>query len=310
MRKKKDYEGIYPNFYKLYDFKNKEKTVNHIMKYMLIRTMQMFEYDGLPDTLHARTIELNAQTTGGVGIIEHNGKLYAVNGGLGGEPDPDYLPTLFTVANPALKLSKTYEIDKNCVIIPNDTLYMGLLPLFNKYATLMSENELTMRVGLINSRILSILSAQDERTQRSAEAYLSNIEDGDLGVISENAFLDGIRTNEFSKSSNSGVLTNLIEMEQYLKASLFNELGIQSNYNMKRESINSDESQLDSGALLPLADDMLDNRKKAIKKINKMFGTSITVRFSSAWEDVHEDVNNTEDNNEEQETEDNSSESL
>ena len=54
---------------------------------------------------------------------------------------------------------------------------------------------------------------------------------------------------------------------------------------MKRESINSGESQLNNDALFPLIDDMLSNRKKAIQKVNDMFGTDITVDLSSSWKD-------------------------
>ena len=69
-----------------------------------------------------------------------------------------------------------------------------------------------------------------------------------------------------------------------MKASLYNELGLQSNYNMKRESINSGESQLNEDMLHPLIDDMLRERQIALEKVNAMFGTNITVEFNSAWE--------------------------
>ena len=54
---------------------------------------------------------------------------------------------------------------------------------------------------------------------------------------------------------------------------------------MKRESINSGESQLNNDALYPLIDDMLNNRKQAIDKVNKMFNTNISVELSSSWKD-------------------------
>ena len=71
---------------------------------------------------------------------------------------------------------------------------------------------------------------------------------------------------------------------QYVKASLYNELGLQSNYNMKREAIMSGESQLDEDMLHPLIDNMLKERQDALEKVNAMFGTNISVSFNSAWE--------------------------
>jgi hypothetical protein len=52
---------------------------------------------------------------------------------------------------------------------------------------------------------------------------------------------------------------------------------------MKRESINSNESQLNDDMLHPLIDNMLAERKAGIKKVNDMFGTDIEVDFSGAW---------------------------
>ena len=83
----------------------------------------------------------------------------------------------------------------------------------------------------------------------------------------------------------AGILTDLIEERQYVKASFFNELGLNSNYNMKRESINSNESQLNDDMLHPLIDTMLAMRKEALEEVNAMFGTNITVEFNSAWAD-------------------------
>ena len=61
---------------------------------------------------------------------------------------------------------------------------------------------------------------------------------------------------------------------------------------MKRESINSNESQLNEDQLHPLIDDMLTERREAIEKVNSMFGTNIRVDFNSAWEvnDKQEDA--------------------
>ena len=61
---------------------------------------------------------------------------------------------------------------------------------------------------------------------------------------------------------------------------------------MKRESINSNEAQLNDDMLLPLIDDMLKNRQDALDKVNNMFGTDISVEFNSAWEDNQIELDN------------------
>lgn len=58
---------------------------------------------------------------------------------------------------------------------------------------------------------------------------------------------------------------------------------------MKRERIQSAEAENDNDALLPLIDDMLNQRREMLEKFNEMFGYNVTVKLSSAWEDVQED---------------------
>lgn len=273
-----------------YKFEDKERAISQHISYMLSRTQSMFKYDGLPDTIPQRVLELYLQINGNCCFYEYNDSLYVFTGGLGGEPDVYYMPTLYTISNPALKLSKNLKIDVECVVIPNDSMYIGLMPLFTRYATSITENELSLNIAVINSRIIDLISAPDDRTKESAEQFLLDVKDGKLGVIGENAFLDGIKAQPYGSSGNTNTLTNLIEFQQYQKASFWNEIGLNANYNMKRESLNSAESQLNDDALLPLIDDMLRMRQIGIDKVNKMFGTDIKVGFASAWEDNEEEL--------------------
>lgn len=60
---------------------------------------------------------------------------------------------------------------------------------------------------------------------------------------------------------------------------------------MKRESLNSEESQLNFDALLPLVDEMLHERELAADWVNKLFGTNISVELHGAWRYVQESHN-------------------
>lgn len=274
---------------KPFNFKDKEKSISQEIAYMFNRTQSMFTYTGLPDTIPQRMLEIYLQLNGNVCIASVNDKLYAFTGGLGGEPNVYYMPTVYTVANPALKLSKQYDIDIDCIVIPNDSFYIGLLPMFNKFATAKVENELSINIASINSRIATLISSGDDSTKKSAELYLQRIADGEQGVIADSDFLGELKAVPYG-TTGTHTVTDLIELEQYLKASWFNALGLNSNYNMKRESINAGESQLNDDALLPLVDDMLNMRKIGIDKVNAMFNTNITVDLNSSWKDNIEEV--------------------
>lgn len=287
-RYKEFYNQIIPHC-KPYNFQDKDRGVTQHILYMLNRTQSMFKWNGLPDTIPQRVLELYLQINGNVCFYEYNGDLYVFTGSLGGEPDVYYMPTLYTIANPALKLSKTLRINEECIVIPNDSMYLGLLPMFTRYATQLTETELSIDIAVVNSRIVDLISAPDDRTKESAEIFLKNIRDGKPGVIAENAFLDGIKSQPYGATGNR-ILTDLIETMQYEKASWFNDLGLNANYNMKRESLNTTESQLNNDALLPLIDNMLESRRIGLEKVNELFGTNITVDFASSWEDNMEEI--------------------
>lgn len=272
----------------LYDFNDKERCQRNYIMYMLNRTQRLFEYKGLPDTIPQRMLEFMLQINGFACFAKHNGKLYAFYGGLGGEPDEYYRPTTCVVSNPALKFSDTFKIRENCVIVRNDSFLYGLIPLFSRYATAMVENDISFRMASINSRIEMLLSAPDDATKKAAEKFLDDLADGKLGVIAENAFLDGIKAQEVGRTMRT--FTDLIEYQQYLKASWFNEIGLNANYNMKREKLSTTESQMNNDALLPLVEDMLENRRQCIEEVNEMFGTEISVDFASSWEKLIEEM--------------------
>ena len=112
---------------------------------------------------------------------------------------------------------------------------------------------------------------------------MKNVFDGDLGVIAESQLFDSLKVN--NSSANSQVsMKDLFEFQQYTKASLFNEIGLSANYNMKRERLTANEVEANTDNLYPLVDDMLKCRRLALEKINEMFGLNIEVQFNSSWD--------------------------
>ena len=278
MSKKNYYNSIQASNY----VTDKDLAITTFIKYQLDRTQSMFTYDGLDDSLPEHMIELMLQKNGNVFITKEDGKLYAFTGGEGGEPDAYGRPTIYTVANPALKISKNYVIDKDGILIKNDTYEVGLLPMLNKYGSLIVENEISIRTIIIYLRIVGIISASDDVTKASADEFIKKIVNGELAVVGDNQFFDGVKVQSLGNNTSS-YIQQFIELEQYLKGSLFNELGLNANYNMKREALTKNETSLNQDFLMPFCDDMLACRKDGWDKVNEMFGTDIKVEYSSTW---------------------------
>lgn len=280
--------------------RRKENIYNSYIMYQLCRTQAMFEYKNLPETISAKMLEVYLQMNGFAVFTEHENELYFYSEGvgLGGVPDVYYRPTIATIANPAQHFSATLEIGKDCEIMLNDSYLMGLMPMFARYSDLLTENTITMRVANVNMRKVSLMSAPDDRTREAAEKYQRDIENGDTYIPVENEFLGGIHVQPLAVNGANRNMTELIEYQQYLLGGWYNEIGIDSAFNMKRERLSEAESDQNIESTIPFAIDMLNNRKEAIDRINKRYGTNITVDFSSVWRGL-DDVTSGEDESEE-----------
>lgn len=262
--------------------KDKDKSVNGYIRKMLAITQAMFVYKGLPETLPQSNLENLLQTNGNVFVTEVEGKLYAFTGGLGGVPNAYNEASEYIVSNTYLQLNKSYKIDVDGVLIKNDSGANSLLPIFGKYGVLCSDTLLSLNTCSVLSRITMLISASDDKTKQSADDFVTKILQGDFSVIGENAFFKGVNLQSISTQS-ANQITQLIELLQYFKASAFNEIGLNANYNLKRERLNTSEVQMNVDALNPYVDNMLQERKKAVEKINAMFGTAISVELGSSW---------------------------
>lgn len=283
--------------------KDKKQSANAYYRYFLARLSRMFEYKNLPDTIPHEILDRYLMNNGIACITKVDDKLYCFYGNLGGPQDVYYRPTEFIISNPHLRtkdgelftanipINPPYSPSDSCggatppqagVLIRNDTEWIGLAPMLSRYSYLLAENVLTLRTADVMLRITSLLTAPSDKERLSAIEYLKSLEKGELGVIGESPFFDGIKL-QSPPSNNGSYLTQFIEYQQYLKGSVFNELGLVANYNMKREAIGKGESTLDQDAIIPLVDNMLLCRQEDMKRVNELYGTDISVSLSSAW---------------------------
>lgn len=260
---------------------DKEHRKIDYIQYMLLRSKTMFDWQGLPPTIPARILEQLLQLGGNACIFSLEGKIYATFGGLGGILDYNYEPTLYTIANPYLNYSAELEIGKDCIRMRNDDMGKGLLPMYHRYAGMMVENDISIMLSSINSRMTRGIVADNDTAYESAKNFVSRIIEGKLAPMMSEEFFEGVHALEHSASTEK--ITDLIEAQQYLKASWYNEIGLNSNYNMKRERIAAPEAQLTDDALLPLVDMMLETRRRGCDEVNEMFGTDWKVDFAGAW---------------------------
>lgn len=280
---------------------DKPRVMTNYVRYMLDRLQQMYKIDGLPGTIPERIVKMQLLRHGYVVLTDqHNGNLYSYFGGLGGEPDEYYRPTICTIANPYQRYNANVRIkdDAEGVIILNDSMLTGVLPICERYAALITEVDISLRMASINSRALNVFRAGDDNTAKAAAKFLRDLEAGELGVAIGGNGTDwraNIDSIPLTSNMSAGYIIQLLEMRQYYLAQWWQEMGVQANHTMKREAINESEAAMNEPALLPLVDDMLHCWQDGFCRVNKRYGTNITVSKSSAWAVEEQEAEDSED---------------
>lgn len=279
----------------MYDYQNKQTNILMMNTNMLNKSLGMFEYEGLPDSIPSIEIEKRLQNNGYAFIYEYNGELYVFDGSFSGEVDMYGQPTEININNLYLKLNKTVPL-KDGVLLRNDDYMTGLIPIYEKYNSIMNENEITMMMNNFSNRMQQFMSVGDDKTKASAEKFVKDIIKGELGVIAESQVFDGLKNH--TQNTNGVSSLDLIEFQQYMKASLYNEIGIDLNFNMKRERLTSGEVSQNSDILFPLTNSMHRNRVTGLAEVNKKYGLDITVHYGSIW--VEREIKDIEGNEEDE----------
>ena len=279
---------------------DKDKSISEFATYFLMRVMKMFKYKGLPEEIPVDCLNKMLLQDGFCWFTKWNGatltgekadQYYVFHGRMGSVIDAYYRPTEIIIANPGANCFENFTLGKQKdgtyygekgVIIRNDTLYHGLMPLIKRYAYLLAENLLTLRSADVFLRIIALISGQDDKTLISANEFIKSIEKGEMKAVAEGKFFEGVKM-QSPPNNNGSYLTQFIEYQQYFLGSFFNEIGLNANFNMKRESIAKSESSLNEDSMLPLCQNMLMCRQEDFRVVNEMYGLNIEVEFDSAW---------------------------
>lgn len=275
------------------------------------KVSRMFVWENLPETINERYLEQQLLLIGKVAFTKVNDKFYVVSGNWGGEPNCYYQPTLWTMANPILgsaqlrirQLDGTEDVEGlDAILIGNSDVDLlranckqgGLYGLIYQTAGLLADNISSLNVSQINGRVSVLYTADSEAEALTGEKVLQDIYAGKPFKILSQNILEKIGVNPVAAQGQSNTLMSLIEAHQYILAQFFNEIGIGGNWNMKRERINTAETELMTDSLDINIQSMLKCREEAVKKINELFGLNISVKLNEAVYSEDEDEDQTE----------------
>lgn len=262
------------------------------------KCLTLFEYSSIPDSLDVRSLELYLILVGNVAITKQAGKYHILNGNVGITYNENYQPLKYIGSNPYYK-KQDYQLNigEDSILFCNSyldrwTATGGLRYLIESTSQLLSENMASLNILQKNSRVMPIITTETDNARKVVDNVLQDMYMGRPYKCISNNLINDIKVNTILSEATSGnLITKLIELQQYVKASFLNELGINSNYNMKRERLNSAEVDTNDDSLFFNIENMLSAREKSCEEFNKLFNENITVKLNDSWYKKDKKVN-------------------
>lgn len=290
----------YMNGVALYKPNDKLGNIGHLIKSFLNKTLTMFLYEDLPESIDYVELEKLLQLRGLAFITEYKDKLVAL--------PIDLIYDEVDVYGNALKGNvylndirevKTMSVEDG-VIIKNDYLGLGLMEIFKKYAFLINESTTTLYLANLWKRTEKVFTANDDGTAESVRNYLEKVKNGEIGIITTSLLYESINVKVPQSIGTS--LHDLIEYDNYIKSQFYNEIGLYHYGNMKKERLITSEVEVGKNTAYPLVDNMLNSRRKGLKELNDKYNLNVKVEFTSSWElryNLGENITKLEDGEEE-----------
>lgn len=283
---------------------NKHRRYKQNLFTILDKTARMFKYNNLPYTLPAIALERILQWDGGATIAsvknaptgyglsfdvaDETAKrlavpLYAFSLNFADAPDPYNEPYKVVITSSGFvpSVGEEREINKDCVVIRNDTYMQGIKRMIEYYAAMLTEGEISLRSTLVTLRNQIVFVTKTEAQKKNLAAYIKGLESGEFVSIFAPDLGMPLQIDRPTGSSNSVELA--VNGIQAIRAMLLNELGINESLSLKREYVSAQEIETGGDMLMPLIDDMYECRRRGVEQINALFGTNITVEKDSAW---------------------------
>ena len=221
---------------------------------------------------------------GDVAFFKYNDTFYISHGNQSGEMTYNFTPEKYLVSNPYIEKGKNFNLspDIDSVIIYNTPAdkYISLKSSFNEIikrtAGILSDNLSSLNCLQINARVQTIVTADSSNVAKSAELKLKDMYEGKPYSIITSNLASNISIDDKNNVQSKGI-TDLIDLNNYEYAQFLHALGIESNENNKKSRMIVDELKDNNFECLHNLHILLDSRKKAVEKINRLFNLDISV---------------------------------
>lgn len=262
----------------------------HFFDYLVRVARQCIVFDNLPDTFYEPFFTFTLFVNGKICVFRRdNGELVALNCAQASKPDLYYVPSKVLVVNPQFQ-GESYNLTpgEDCEVIycTSQDMYRygietgGLYSLLSITARLLAENCVSLNCAQRNTRLTTALAADDEITKASIETVLREMYAGRPFKVVQKTLLDKLESFPLQETGTQQNLIQLLETHKYILSEFYACVGIDEPQQMKRERLVT--AEVEQGAELPMFNlsDMIASITDGVERVNKMFGTEISVRIN------------------------------
>lgn len=172
----------------------------------------------------------------------------------------------------------TRTIGKDIAIISNNAERNPVLPLIHHYAQLLAHAEVTFLNILINARDNSgIPIVSTERQKQAVLQYQGKKFNGQYSAIADPGALGVNYTQQ--TTLNSSLYKEMWETRNNILKEFYSDIGVKAAFEKQSNTIDAEVRSNDSLLLLNIKD-MLEYRKRGCEAVNKLYGTTWSVKVS------------------------------
>lgn len=258
-------------------------------EFLYSRIMNIFEYENVPEEIDLQSLKLFLFFRGKIVFYKIGDEYLIQPFDYTDKLNKYYIPTNGRVVNPWLPLGhQNWEFTvEDEAIIYNSTpdvrkfaFHSIVSDLIWKTANQLAENDISYYCIQRNHRLIAIFTAESDKQKAECNRILDRLYEGYPDITMEEDLVSHIKVNPIAMNSTRSSITELIEFQQYVLANFYHSFGINSNYNLKREQLNSNEIDVNKEVLRLNIDDMLKCREEGVSKVNAKYGLDIRVHLN------------------------------
>lgn len=260
---------------------------------LLKRFMNIFQFENMDETINTQALMLSIIINDSYMIIERDGVLRNVWGGLGGELDFYGYPTRYIWS------TGTESGDENIndgVVGHSNSLWTPLLPTIIYYADILANLDKSLKIASVNTRLTPMYPATTDSERKTIDSALNDMKNGKSHTyIMKKTLTDllaeidgssnGLTIDLTGHSGDSTYIPMILQAYDNVLARVCRELGINiTNVMKKAQVINAEVNGYENYTQIFL-DDMLKCITHAFDRVNSRWNRNWKVTLSDPFKD-------------------------